>query len=79
LAGRRENKNKRAGVSALPDEYWTFYNALGTVTKSPNWDVGTARQALRGIEIGDGMGNRIQDLHLSLYGYGLGKMIRRGR
>ncbi len=53
-----------------------FFRALETVKQSPDRDVGTSRAALAGITIGTGVGNSIQDLHLSLYGFKLGKMIR---
>jgi hypothetical protein len=70
--------NWRAGASATSAEILKFFTALSTINRSPNWDVGTSRQALNGISIGDGVGNSIQDLHLSLYGFGLGKFIRKG-
>jgi hypothetical protein len=63
---------------AKPEEIVTFYAALGTISKAPGCDTGRSLLALRGIEIGNGEGNSIEDLHLSLYGYKFGTLIRMG-
>jgi hypothetical protein len=48
------------------------------VSARPNRDLTRSRQRLRGIRIGTGRGNSFEDLHLSLYGFRLGQLIRNG-
>jgi hypothetical protein len=70
--------NPRAGLAADGDEVGTFYAALPSVRLNPSSDVSLSTQCLKGIRIGTGRGNSIQDLNLSLYGFQFGKFIRKG-
>ena len=63
--------------SATVDEVTKFFKALNSVGRSPDWNVTASRSALIGIRIGTGVGNSFQDLHLSLYGFKLGILIRK--
>ena len=67
-----------AALSPMGGEVGIFFTALKTVSPNPDWAVDKSRTALMGIRIGTGVGNSIQDLHLSLYGYKLGQLIRHG-
>ena len=69
---------KRQVMNPSVDDVTKFFKALDTVKLSPDWDVNTSRKALAGITIGTGVGNSIQDLQLSLYGFKFGKFIRNG-
>jgi hypothetical protein len=68
----------RQARSPTTGEIEIFGNALAAVTSARNQAVGVSRAALSGIRIGTGQGNSIQDLHLSLFGFKFGKMIRSG-
>jgi hypothetical protein len=70
--------NYFATQTATVDDVAKFFRALDTVRLSPDPTVRNSRLALTGIPIGTGVGNSIQDLHLSLYGYKMGKFIRTG-
>jgi hypothetical protein len=67
-----------ASFEASVDDVTRFFKALDTVRLSPDWNVAQSRAALDAIKIGNGIGNSMQDLHLSLYGYKLGRFIRQG-
>jgi len=71
--------NVKAGTAANEDEIETFFGALPAVRLNPSNDVSLALQRLKGIRIGTGVGNSIQDLSLSLYGYQFGRFIRKGQ
>jgi hypothetical protein len=64
-------------ASPINSEISRFFDALITVTASPNQDIDRSRVALLGIRIGTGQGNSFQDLHLSLFGFKFGTMIRK--
>jgi hypothetical protein len=64
--------------SPMNDEIRWFFNALMLVTASPNQNINRSRIALFMIRTGTGQGNSVQDLHLSLFGFKFGKMIREG-
>ena len=68
----------RTAVSATADEVAAFHIALATISPSPSWTLRGSRAALLGIRVGTGVGNSFEDLHLSLYGYKVGRMIRQG-
>jgi hypothetical protein len=78
VADDATNANIRAALSPTNDEILQFFSALGMVTASPNQDINRSRAGLSGIRIGTGQGNSMQDLHLSLFGFKFGKMIRQG-
>lgn len=67
-----------AGFAASVDDVATFFTALDTIRLGPDPTLNKSKVALTGIRIGSGVGNSFQDLHLSLYGYRLGKFIRLG-
>jgi hypothetical protein len=68
----------RQALSPSNAEIVIFFTALGIVTAARNQTVAVSRAALSGIRIGTGQGNSIQDLHLSLFGFKFGQMIRSG-
>jgi hypothetical protein len=70
--------NYFATNTATRDDILKFLTAVNTVSRNPDWNVDKSHTALIGISIGKGVGNSIQDLHLSVYGYKLGKLIRSG-
>jgi hypothetical protein len=59
------------------DEVIAFFRALDLVPLGAA-NLAITRAALAPIKIGTGYGNSLQDLHLSLYGYQLGRFIRSG-
>ena len=65
-------------ISPTNEEIRQFFIALNAVTASPNQNLNLSRVALLGIRIGTGQGNSFQDLHLSLFGFKFGSMIRLG-
>jgi hypothetical protein len=76
-----DNSNQvdvRQAASPTNDEIEQFFSAMVSVTASPNQDVNRSRARLLGIRIGTGQGNSFQDLHLSLFGFKFGLMIRLG-
>lgn len=68
----------RQAESPTNEEIGQFFIALQTVTASPNQNISVSRMSLLGIRIGTGQGNSFEDLHLSLFGFKFGKMIREG-
>jgi hypothetical protein len=70
--------NYFATIQASSSEIQAFLQALEKIGASPDWDVARSRTALSTIRIGSGVGNSMQDLHLSLYGYRFGRFIRKG-
>ena len=69
---------KKQAKSAEDSEIARFEQALSTVTRDLNQNPHASLSALRGIRVGTGQGNSMQDLQLSLFGFKLGKMIRAG-
>ena len=67
-----------AGFAASVADVEKFFRALDTVGLDPDLGLNQSKTALSAIPIGSGVGNSFQDLHLSLYGYKLGKFIRVG-
>jgi hypothetical protein len=76
VADNAPNAKEEQAKSATEREVALFENALSLVTPALNQDPNSSLAALKGINIGSGQGNSIQDLHLSLFGYKLGRMIR---
>jgi hypothetical protein len=70
--------NIKAMFTADNDEVTAFFAALNRVALG-NADLAATKAALAPIKVGTGKGNSIMDLHLSLYGYQLGRFIRHGR
>jgi hypothetical protein len=68
----------RQALSPTAGEIRRFFAAVPVVTESPNQGTEQSRSALSGIRIGTGQGNSFQDLHLSLFGFKFGTMIRLG-
>jgi hypothetical protein len=68
----------RQAISADESEIALFSKALSTVTPDLNQNPHTSLAALKRIRVGMGQGNSIQDLHLSLFGFKFGQMIRAG-
>jgi len=71
--------NFRAAESPTNEEIRQFFVALVLVTASPSQNINLSRAALSGIRIGTGQGNSVQDLHLSLFGFKFGTMIRQSK
>jgi hypothetical protein len=72
----------RQALSPSTSNIQKFYQAVGNVpltTTLPDLNLSRSRANLTGIPIGNGRGNSLQDLFLSLYGYGFGRLIRMGR
>ena len=59
------------------DEVYAFLAAVRHVSLT-NADLRVTKAALSSIHVGSGAGNSIMDLHLSLYGYALGRFIKYG-
>lgn len=70
--------NARALGSPNDAEIATFLGPLNRVSLSIG-NLEVTKSALNGIRINNGQGNSFQDLHLSLYGYQLGRFIRKGQ
>jgi hypothetical protein len=69
--------NFRASLSARADEVEKFELALQTISRFPDWNcISGSLAALQGIKTESGQGNSFEDLHLSLYGFKFGKLIR---
>jgi hypothetical protein len=60
-----------------PQEYDIFRHAFDGLGSGPRHDPTQAQATLASITIGDGPGNSMQDLLLSLFGFKFGTMIRR--
>jgi hypothetical protein len=69
----------RQAESPTNKEILQFFTALQTVNENPNQTISISAGALIGIRIGSGQGNSFQDLHLSLFGFKFGTMIRQAR
>jgi len=78
VADNAPNAFKEQAKSATKYEVGLFENALSTVTTDLNQNPNASLSALKGIRVGSGQGNSIQDLHLSCFGYKFGRMIRQG-
>ena len=70
--------NARQFSSPSNSDILNFYHAVLNVAVTTPPNLTRSRSDLAAIPIGTGRGNSIQDLHLSLYGYGLGRFIRNG-
>ena len=66
------------GIAAKDQDIRAFYNAVNLMPNDPVLDVEKARGLIQSIPIGTGVGNSIQDLLLSLFGYKFGSRIRAG-
>src|ERR1700722_12704442 len=64
-----------APIRHCVDDVTKFFRALDTVRLSPDPTVTLSLQALNRIQSGRVVGNSMQDLYLSLYGYKLGRFI----
>jgi hypothetical protein len=64
--------------SPSDDEVRTFYNAVIQCKNNSTVDLSKAQSLLASITVGSGLGNSRQDLHLSLFGYIFGTLIREG-
>lgn len=64
--------------SATGEDVATYRRALAALGADWRADLGAAIEVLRGIEVGTGRGNSIQDLSLSLMACRLGQLIREG-
>ena len=69
---------KRQFLSPTREEVSKFATALPIVTDQKNQDLARSRAPLQGIRIGKELGNSFQDLHLSLFGFKFGLMIKQG-
>lgn len=70
--------NIRAVKSPSDDEVRRFYNAVVRCKSNSTVDLSKAQSLLGSITVGKGVGNSRQDLHLSLFGYIFGTLIREG-
>jgi hypothetical protein len=78
VADNDPNANDKAAKTADDSEIALFEKALSTVTPDLKQNPQTSLSILKGIRVGSGQGNSIQDLHLSLFGFKFGQMIRAG-
>ena len=69
---------ERQALSPNEKEVRQFFDATGAVSASPFQSLGPSRILLAPIRVGTGQGNSFQDLHLSLFGFKFGTMIRIG-
>jgi hypothetical protein len=70
------SSNYLAAVTPDDSHVSTFEGSVTLITPNILFDIGTARAALSPIPVGKGTGNSREDLLLSLYGFGFGKMIK---
>jgi hypothetical protein len=66
----------RQAISADESDVDLFRKALSTVTPGLNQNPHASLSILKGIRVGTGQGNSMQDLQLSLFGFKFGQMIR---
>ena len=64
--------------SPSDDEVRTFYNAVVQCKTNATVDLSKAQSLVASVTVGSGVGNSRQDLHLSLFGYIFGTLIREG-
>lgn len=64
--------------SPSDNEVRTFYNAAVQCKTNATVDLSKAQSLLASVTVGSGVGNSRQDLHLSLFGYIFGTLIREG-
>jgi hypothetical protein len=76
VADNAPNAFQEQAKSPTSEEIFKFESALKTVTPDLSQNMDSSRLGLQGIRVGQGQGNSFQDLHLSLFGYRFGEMIR---